>query len=299
MPRSIIKTKIPKITYELSLGCVADNNGEQELLEGVLMGFGFGLEDIVASRKKGRDYISVYSTSAPKMKTLKRKILSLKLKGVSIKIATLLKEEWLTKWKDDFKPFVMGRKFCIIPVWFKDKYDPKTKTPIYIDTIAAFGTGLHPTTRFMFEFIERCQGSFHSFLDIGTGTGILVMAALHCGAQWCDCLDINYDAVKAAKENFKRNNLKVNNIEATDFQSFQSKKKYDYVAANLITHDLLNMKKKILRFVKPNQYLAISGIALNNFNEIKSVYSELPLRCLKIEKGEGWCAILYKRIDVG
>ena len=151
-------------------------------------------------------------------------------------------------------------------------------------------------TRFMAKLIERCHGRFKSFLDVGTGSGILSLTALVYGAKSVEALDISRDAVSAAKANFKRNGFK--NIKAfkMDVDHFSRKKTYDFVAANLITQELVRLKKKLVARVKKGQYLAISGITLSNLSFIKKAFRTLPVECLKIEKGEGWCALLYKRV---
>ena len=80
-------------------------------------------------------------------------------------------------------------------------------------------------------------------------------------------------------------------------QDIAAKKKYDFVAANIITQDLIQMGSRLVKLVKPGKYLAVSGISLNSYSAFRKAFDKFPLHCLKIEKGEGWVALLYKKKD--
>jgi len=159
-----------------------------------------------------------------------------------------------------------------------------------------FGTGTHPTTRFIAEFLESRQGTFKSILDIGTGTGILTMVADYYGADTLWALDISKKAVAVARRNFRLNNVTLDHLKAGDFKSFSSRKQFDFVLANIITDELIRMRKKIINTVLPGKYLAVSGISLVHFSEFRNRFESDELRCLRIRKKDGWTALLYKRI---
>ena len=165
-----------------------------------------------------------------------------------------------------------------------------------IDTSYAFGTGLHATTRFMAQFAESCEGKYLSFIDIGTGTGILALMALKCGAKQVTAIDLTKDIIEIANMNFKENGYIHQRAQAINFEKFNTKKKYDYVAANLVTIDLIHFSKKLLRLVNQGRYLAVSGISHMNYPLFRKTFDQLPLKCIKCEKADGWYALLYKRI---
>ena len=147
----------------------------------------------------------------------------------------------------------------------------------------------------MAQLIERCRGRFQNFLDIGTGSGILAILAFVNGARSVLALEVDKSCVAVAKKNLSANGYRFATIKGIDAAQFKSQKRFDFVAANLISHDLIRLRRKILFFVYPGKYLAISGISKENFPALKKAFRQLPLRCLKIEKGKQWVAVLYKR----
>ncbi len=123
------------------------------------------------------------------------------LSGVKVRHRRLAPKDWLTLWKSQWKPAALTKKLDVVPVWYQDKYKPRQGCDhILMDTLLSFGTGLHETTRFMAQFIEDKQGKFRSFLDIGTGTGILALVALKNGAEEVLAIDIGSLSVQAALE---------------------------------------------------------------------------------------------------
>lgn len=215
--------------------------------------------------------------------------------NVEIGVKSLEDKDWKDKWKEDFRPFSLTDKFFVIPVWEKETAQvPLGMTSIYIDTSLAFGTGLHETTRFMSEMIQGKENQFKSFLDVGTGTGMLAMIAAHSGAKQIDAFDIDEHAVEMAHENLRMNSLSLEQLICSDVASFSSKQ-YDYVAANLITHVLIEFKEKIFSFVKSGRFLALSGISLENMELIRQEFGLLDLTLLDVKQGEKWSAFLFQR----
>ncbi|HQP10277.1 MAG TPA: 50S ribosomal protein L11 methyltransferase, partial [Candidatus Omnitrophota bacterium] len=253
-------------------------------------------EEIVECEQWPYIDFSVYFRSLKKAQVLKKKMRALRLRGIPTRLKILHKNDWQTKWQEDFKPFCLTRRFSVIPVRFKGKRRFPGRISLFLDTELAFGSGLHATTRFMAGFAERCAGRYRSFLDIGTGTGILAMIAFKCGAQDVAAIDLCRDAVGVAKKNFIRNKCSSIDIRVADANKYRTSKKYDFVAANLITQDLLGLGKKIVQLVRPGKFLAVSGISYNSYDRFRQDFAKYPLRCLKIEKSEGWAALLYKKI---
>lgn len=281
--------------FEVTLRVDSSNAGNIEILRGLLTGAGTDQKQIVECEIWPHTFLSIYFKSQQKARALKKKLRAFHLRHVSVILKRLCKSEWQTKWKKGFKPFILTKSFGVIPARLKKKYRFRGREPLYIDTDLAFGTGLHATTRFMAQFVERCKGRFHSFLDVGTGTGILAMIASKCHAQDITAIDISPEAVKVARSNFIANECASINIKVLDARKIKSKKRYDFVCANIITQDLIQMAEKIISLVKPGQYLAVSGISVNSYDVFRKAYACYPLRCIKIEKGEGWVGVLFKK----
>jgi len=287
-----------QITYEIALRSDSPGIGHAEILRGVLVNTGIPEKKIIECNEWPDAFLSVYFRSQPKARALQKKLRALGLKGVAVILKTLHKKDWQAKWKKEFRPFALTENFGVVPLWMKHQHRLRGREPIYIDTNAAFGTGLHATTRFMAQFVDRCRGRFTSFLDVGTGTGILAMIAAKNGADDVTAIDICREAVEVARSNCVENECPSIDIKVADVQTYGTRKRYDFVCANLITQDLVRMASKIIRLVKPGKYLAVSGISFNNYGTFRRAYARHPLRCLKIERGEGWVAVLYKKLEV-
>ena len=262
----------------------------------MLLNLGYDEADLVSSQRKASSVIELFDEREAKLGSVKKLFDRLKLEGVKVNQRRLLPKDWLTLWKSQWKPAALTRKLDVVPVWYKDKYKARRgRDFILMDTLLSFGTGLHETTRFMAQFIEDKKGSFNSFLDIGTGTGILAMVALKQGAHQVVGIDIGELSVQAARDNMKANQLAFKVIKA-DIRKFRSKDRYDFVAANLITEDLIENAERILGFVKAGGLLAVSGISLDNLSKLRKKFSSLPLKCLKISKGKQWSGLLYQKM---
>ncbi|MBF0479058.1 MAG: 50S ribosomal protein L11 methyltransferase [Candidatus Omnitrophica bacterium] len=242
--------------------------------------------DIIEQTDKRQTSFKFYPSTRQQARQLMRQFNQLHIQNVSVKLEVLQDQDWQNKWKKDFKPFALTSDLTIVPAWLKENY-------IFIDSHLAFGTGLHETTRFMTELIKSVKGQFSTFLDIGTGTGILTLAALKYGAKDVTAMDISEDCVTNAKANFALNGVSKYRLFCKDFAKMPAHKTYDLVAANLVSHDLLAMSEKIISRVNKTGYLAISGISLDNFEAVKTKFSK-SLNCVKIKKGKTWAALLYK-----
>ena len=284
------------ITYELAFKVPISRAERLEILFNFLLNSGVPQKQIIEVKKNRSELLLLYFPARMKAVNFIERLDKFHLKGITFKLKSLHKRDWQDKWKMDFKPFALTKNLTVIPSWLKRQYKLKRGHAVYVDTSSAFGSGLHETSRFMIRIIEYCSGKFKDFLDVGTGTGILTIAARHCGAKMTLSVDVSADAVKTARINLTSNGYPEAALKVADIKYYQDKKQFDFVAANLITHDLIEFGKKLLSFVKPGQYLAVSGISLENLSRLKKSYAHYPLKCLKILKGRQWTAILYKRL---
>jgi len=222
--------KQSKTTYEISLRVKDAAQGRVEILKEMLHKLGVAENKIVELAKNGCIYLSLYFSDAAQARKTRNRLAALKLRRVLIQSKSLRKKDWQTKWKEDFKPFKMTANFTVVPAWLRKKYR-KNDRNIYLGTGLAFGTGMHATTRFMAQMIEQCRRRFESFIDLGTGTGILTLVALRCGVCDVTAIDISREAVKTARANFQDNGFRGYRLQAVGLQKFKDKKKYDFVAA--------------------------------------------------------------------
>ncbi len=261
----------------------------------VLLSASFLEQDISEESNGDATLLKVFSEDRLRIQRIKQVFNKLGIKGILTRTKTLRPKDWLTRWKKDWKPARLTKALDVVPVWYKDRYRPKKgRDYILMDTLLSFGTGLHETTQIMSQFIEDCRGKFTSFMDIGTGTGILTMVALKQGARPVLAIDIGELSVEAAQENMKANRLKAT-IKLADIKTFRHARQYDFVAANLVTQDLIENASMILKFVRPGGYLAVSGISLDNLSKLERAFKRLPLQCLDLQKGKQWSGLLYQK----
>jgi ribosomal protein L11 methyltransferase len=284
------------VIHELRFKTRASHVGALEILKGAFISAGIKEEAIVELIKDPYAYACVYPRNRLQLRRLRCALDRLHLKKVFMEVRSLRRKDWQDRWKADFKPSLLGKTFVAVPAWLKDTYAPKKRTPVYIDTSLAFGTGLHETTRFMVELMERTQGRFDRFLDVGTGTGILSIVAHHCGAGHIRAVDVNPDCVRVARENFRRNGCPIREVKAADIHHYKENGRYDLVAANLVTHNLIKAKRRLVSLVEKGKYLAVSGVSLENYSYFRKAFQMLSLKCLKIIRGRDWSAFLYKKM---
>ncbi len=270
--------------------------GAAEILKDVLAGCGVPRHELVELAERERRYVLFYPKTSAQSARVRRALRDMDRRQVVLEARTLSKKDWQDRWKIDLKPFKLGKNFLIVPSDWNKKYQRNGRIPLIIDSAMAFGSGLHETTRFMVRLFESCQGRFSDFLDIGTGTGILSVAVAKSGVRDIHAIDFNPDCIKVARGNFKRNGCRVARLAVADIHHYPLRKRYDLVAANLVTHNLIKAGGKLVSLVRPGKYLAVSGISLENVPVLKKAFRKYPLRPLKIIKGREWAAVLYKNI---
>ncbi len=283
------------VTYKVDLCPGDDDPGKAEILRTVLLGAGVPPERTAELYRDGRVHLSFYTKKRTRARSLASKLRRSGLKGITVKGASLKDSDWKTKWKKTYKPFMLTRNILVIPARFKDTCKKKAKKCVSIDTALAFGTGLHFTTRSMAEFIEMEEGRFDDFFDAGTGSGILSIIARKSGARRVWGIDIDKEAVKAARKNLKENSCGEGSVKQMDLRSFPEGDAFDFVAANINTRTLLANRGKLIALTRPGKYLAVSGVAVENYGEFRRKFDTKRLRCLRVKKDREWTAVLYKR----
>ncbi len=183
-------------------------------------------------------------------------------RSISWRIFEEENKDWLAEWKKGFKPFKLVGDFWVVPSWLEAP--PEAKRSVSIDPGMAFGTGTHATTQMMAFFInklaEKHAGSLPlwNMLDVGTGTAILAMLAKLSGMGSVTGIEIDPEARRVARDNVQLNHL--TSIDIPDTQIDEIRKQFDVVVANIIDGVLINIKKDLLRVLKPGGHLFLTGI---------------------------------------
>jgi len=253
---------------------------------------GYSLSSLVEEEGREVRSLSIYEADKASADRIYKIFKGFKAAGVSIFRCVHRESDWSSRWKKCWKPFSLTRRFHVIPLWQEVRVCPARKIPVYLDTTNAFGTGLHETTRFTAQVIESLTGKFSSFLDVGTGSGILAIVALKCGAKKCVGFDIDPSAVRVARQNLRANQLTCQ-LTACDVKDFKPVKLFDLVAANLVSFDLIQFRDRILSFVQPGGYLVISGVSLKNIVRVKKAFAQAGVYPVRLVQGREWAAIVF------
>lgn len=206
-------------------------------------------------------------------------------------------KDWLAEWKKDFKPFQIVGPFWIVPSWCEV---PKEAThPIYIDPGMAFGTGTHATTKMAAYFIHKMSPAVQrgqSLLDVGTGTGVLAMMAKIQGIDKVVALEIDPEARRVARENCQRNNLE--SIQIPDTPLEEVKESFDFVVANIIDGVLVQIKNDLLRVLKPQGQLFLTGILTERDDYFFSKFiDDSHLKVLRRLEKDEWVGYWLQKVS--
>jgi ribosomal protein L11 methyltransferase len=191
-------------------------------------------------------------------------------------------EDWADGWKKHFKPVRVGR-FFIHPGWINP--DEDEAHPVRIDPSLAFGTGLHPTTQLCLKEMDRLLPR-ESFLDVGTGSGILALAAVSCGVPRVVALDNDPEACRVARENLEKNGMQ-GRLELIEGEIARVPGSFELVAANILSGTLIPMAAALAQRLAPQGVLLLSGLLIDEVEEVVAAYRAAGCRCTaKLEDGE-------------
>jgi len=201
---------------------------------------------------------------------------------------SIIKEEdWLTSWKKYWAPELVGNHFLILPCWINLDEKFKNKKIIKIDPGAAFGTGSHPSTYLCLEKMENIFYSDKRVLDIGSGSGILSVAARLLGAKEVFAVDNDYLAINSTKSNFQLNFGNLNNLN-TYLGSFNEVilknqlKQFDVVLCNILAEVIKEMIPNIYECLSNNGEVIFSGILNLQKDEIIKILIQNDLKLLDV-----------------
>jgi ribosomal protein L11 methyltransferase len=169
---------------------------------------------------------------------------------------------------------------------------------IELDPGLSFGTGQHPTTVFCLEELvtRRVPGERQSFLDLGTGSGILAIAAAKLGYSPVEACDFDPDALRTARANARENGVAQRiRFGTADVSKLPARaaRSYDVVCANLISNLLVAARKRILARVAPGGALVLAGILATEFDEVRRVYESAGLRMLASATRNEWRSVSF------
>jgi ribosomal protein L11 methyltransferase len=208
-----------------------------------------------------------------------------------ISVRRVPREDWAESWKHHFTPIEIGPSLLLLPSWSRRRAK-RGQAVVVLDPGLSFGTGQHPTTRFCLEQIAAVRpDSAASLLDIGTGSGILAIAAAKLGYQPVEAFDFDPEAVRTARGNARRNRVERRiRFVRQDLGRLpvQSRRRFSLICANL-THDLLLSEKERIRHRLEKQgRLVLAGILVSQFAAVRKGYELVGLTLVAQQRGGEW-----------
>ena len=199
-------------------------------------------------------------------------------------------EDWADNWKAYFHPVKVGEKIVIKPTW-EDYKKNNGDLVVELDPGAAFGTGLHPTTAMCIRELEKLVTSDKRIFDVGTGSGVLAIAAARLGATDITAMDYDRTAVTIAAENIAQNNCqKLIKTGVSDLlQNFDGKA--DLIIANIIADIIIRLFSELDKYLAAGGVLLASGIITERLDEVKAAAENNGFAVQNIIYEKGWAAM--------
>jgi ribosomal protein L11 methyltransferase len=181
-------------------------------------------------------------------------------------VAEIADEDWVRKSQAQFAPVEIGARLWIGPTWHRP---PPGRAAVQLDPGLAFGTGTHPTTRLVLAFLEQCIGGGERVLDYGCGSGILAIAALRLGAASARGVDIDPQALVAARANAMQNSVAAQFAAPGGEAGFDA----DVVVANILANPLIALAPLLAHAIRPGGHAVLSGILRDQQAEVARAYA--------------------------
>ena len=218
----------------------------------------------------------------------------LEASGIPYELATngVEQEDWQNAWKKYYHAMDIGKRLAIVPGW--EQYDTD-RTAITMDPGMAFGTGTHETTALCLEVLdERVRGG-ERVLDIGTGSGILVIAALKLGAAAAEGVDIDPMCVRTAGENAARNGVEDRLTVLVGDLSDKASGVYDLITANIVAAAILSLAPHVPALLAPGAVFIASGIIDTRKEEVLAGLRAAGLEPFDVREKRGWVCIVCRK----
>ena len=211
-------------------------------------------------------------------------------------------QDWEESWKDNYPPQEVGKNLVVLPYWLADSY-ATTRTPIILDPGLTFGTGAHPSTQMVLSAMERLVQPGSHCLDLGSGSGILSIAALRLGAKMAIGVDIDPKADDIARENAAYNGFTAPEFTAItgnvteDTQHLMSLHNghFDLVLINIVADVIVSLAPFVPQFLGEESTLICSGILDSRLGDVVAALEEAGLSVTSIHAQEDWRCVCAKR----
>lgn len=245
-----------------------------------------------------RTFLAAADTDPAKLDEIRRGLFFLnQIKPVGeLLVVERAEEDWAHTWKEFYRPVRVGRRVVVRPPW-RDYDEAEGDVVVVLDPGMAFGTGTHPTTRLAMSGLEDAIRPGDRVLDVGTGSGVLAIAAALLGASAVDAFDIEPVSVRAAIENVGRNELAVpvRVEQGSSVTDGPFPGTYETVVANIIARVLIELAGGIAGAVAEGGTLVLAGIIEGREQDVVDVYATNGFSVVARDQIEDWIGLILRK----
>ena len=269
------------------------------------------IDEQLQQQLQGLSQIKLYledtdTQSVSRLEALVEKIRSQDEKGklgsLQMQIQPMADVNWEESWKDNYPPVPVGEKLEVIPYWLADSLQPG-RLPVILDPGLTFGTGAHPSTQMVMETMEQLDIAGWNCLDLGSGSGILSIAALRLGAKSAAGVDVDPKAEDIARENAAYNGYAAPEFMAltgnvTQDQALMAQlaqKEYQLVLVNIVADVIIGLSPVLPDFLTEQSVLICSGILDSRLQDVVNALEAVGLCVVQTKAKEDWRCVMAKR----
>ena len=258
------------------------------------------IDEDLQQKLQGLSHIKLYLEDTDKAELARLEQAAQKL-SLPMQVKAMEETNWEESWKENYPAVEVGESLIVVPYWAAEETDGRT--PVILDPGLTFGTGAHASTQMVMEFMEKCVKPGFRCLDLGSGSGILSIAALRLGAASAVGVDIDPKAEDIARENAAYNGfatpeftaLTGNVTEDTALMENLSRQEYDLVLVNIVADVIIGLSPVLPAFLTENSILLCSGILDVRLDDVTAALEKAGLEILEVKAKEDWRSIRAKR----
>ena len=258
------------------------------------------IDEELQEKLNGLSQIKLYleDTDSAGLAKLEQLVKKLEL---TMEVKTMAEENWEESWKDNYPPQPVGKTLVVLPYWLADTETDRKK--IILDPGLTFGTGAHPSPQMVMEFMEEADLKGAACLDLGSGSGILSIAALRLGAKSAVGVDIDPKAEGIARENAGFNGFADPEFTALTGNVTADKRlmerlaadSYDLVLVNIVADVIIGLAPVLPNFLGENTTLLCSGILDTRLSDVTAALQKAGIEILATKAKEDWRSIRARR----
>ena len=265
------------------------------------------IDEKLQSHLQGLSQVKLYledtdTAGLENLKTLLSQLREQPIYGsLSLTVQELAPTNWEESWKDNYPPQPVGNQLVVLPYWLDT--DSQDRLPIILDPGLTFGTGAHPSTQMVMEFMEEMDLKNANCLDLGSGSGILSITALRLGAKTATGVDIDPKAENIARENAAYNGYAApkftaltGNVTADkNLMTRLQQDTYDLVLVNIVADVIIGLAPILPEFLTTDSVLLLSGILDSRLSDVVNAIEAQGLTVVACKEKEDWRSLKVRK----